>query len=236
MAAVALVLFAGQAASSVSDHLSSKINRALRQNSCEGDPRFQDLSQECLKVLNADKFGITMTDPHLEVLCVKDCIGPLYDIFKDCLPDFVEVFVAACSKNDQNKYCGTYLTEGNLFLNDSLFTSAACGGSGGYDPSMCEKDCKEGLMDISTEYGCCFEDIMQLYVDHAFPALPNEGQNAILPHFLDGSMNPGDIWTDCDLNDPGKCPLPEGVKVSAAKGTGAGITIVVLFMALLMLL
>ena len=249
VAAVALVLFAGQAASRL--FVPEKLSRALRQSECSGDDRFLELPQECLSVLAKDGFGQNLTVEELDVLCVADCIGPVNDIFQDCIPEFADLFVTYCSKDEKGDYCG-YLLEvetANAFVNETLTIGyEACGGA---NYTTCPDLCKKKLEGLTDKYGCCFEEILMLVLQNSLADIVEEmGLEVILPHFIPGEgPATDDLWVECGLKDPGVCPIPDGVNTTAtptatpttampttaaAATTRAGATVIGLFLALLM--
>ena len=238
VAAVALVLLAEQAASM----FPLPWHKALRQSDCSAHPAFQSgLSAECQAVLNDTAFvSGNLNQGHLDDLCVEDCLGPVYEAFVECLPDYADHFVLYCSKNDQDMLCGSLLTmeTGPGFINETLQISSDCGGAANY--TACGDQCKTDLGGLLGQYGCCFEDIFLLLVDTGL--LPSEH---LLPHFVpNAGPTMDDLWADCGLTSPGLCPTPDGITTTTPEPTtaaaattrvGATAVIVLFLIALLML-
>ena len=201
VAAVALVLLVEQAASM----FPLPWHKALRQSDCAAHPAFQSgLSSECQAVLNDTDFvSGNLNQGHLDDLCVEDCLGPVYEAFVECIPDFADFFVLYCSKNAQDMLCGSLLTMETVggFINETIQVGYDCGGA---NYTTCGDQCKTDLGGLLDQYGCCLEDIYKLVEETGLLMIP---AGILLPHFdgSDSSADFDDLWADCGLTDPGIC-------------------------------
>ncbi len=120
-----------------------------------------------------------------EGLCTDRCGGVLYRVSTECDPDdeLVDLITNLCGFN------GEILCR-NALNSQAHSTSTACSNQwlSSLDPKMCPPGCKEALNTTIDEIGCCTNNNLDLYF-YVF--------NAAIE----------DLYSTCEVQDPGFCPV-----------------------------
>ena len=154
---------------------------------------------------------LDFSEQVLQEMCKPACGQPIVDFFFECgLADVGRAAVELCGVLNDNSPCYSLVTpesEESFKLGPGDFATAAIGVC---QDGSCSSDCRNSLISLSDEVGCC----IYLADTDLFSGLRNIVEDS--------------FWAACNLTIPEECTQPLNLNLNgAAAGTAATLVAVI---------
>lgn len=134
--------------------------------------------------------------------CEPPCFEVLLKTMEKCeSEDGIEAMKAMCATNEEGRFCDDVIS-GSL-IPVIVHAIELCSTDG---PTECSNDCKEALVEIEDEAGCCYSNILKatsLLLSDYMPSAAN-------------TLKPG-FWDSCEVDLPENCQEGSGDSDSKSK-------------------